>query len=135
MINQRRSFEKNSLVLFGISVLCKMLFQYTNPQKTENLFIFTEEILLRKIYFLSEIEASTHLRILRLNKSLHEIAQIRSFFWSVLSCIRTKYWGLLRKSPYLVWIQENTDQKKTPYMDNFHAVNLILIKQEKIVAL
>ena len=28
--------------------------------------------------------------------------QIRSFFWSVFSCIRTKYGDLLRKSPYSV---------------------------------
>ena len=38
--------------------------------------------------------------------------QIRSFFWSVISCIRTKYGGLLCKSPYSVQIQENRDQKK-----------------------
>ena len=38
--------------------------------------------------------------------------QIRSFFWSVFSCIRTEFGDLLRKSPYSVRIQENTDQKK-----------------------
>ena len=38
--------------------------------------------------------------------------QIRSFFWSVFSCIRTKYGDLRSKSPYSVRIQENTDQKK-----------------------
>ena len=38
--------------------------------------------------------------------------QIRSFFWSVFSCIRTEYGHLLRKSPYSVQAQENTDQKK-----------------------
>ena len=38
--------------------------------------------------------------------------QIWSFFWPVFSCVRTEYGDLLRKSPYLVWIQENTDQKK-----------------------
>ena len=38
--------------------------------------------------------------------------QIGSFFWSVFSCIRTKYRDLLRKSPYSVRIQENKDQKK-----------------------
>ena len=40
-------------------------------------------------------------------------AQIRSFFWSIFSCIRTEYGDLFRKSPYSVWIQENTDQKKS----------------------
>ena len=38
--------------------------------------------------------------------------QIRSFFWSLFSCIWTEYGDLRSKSPYLVQIQENTDQKK-----------------------
>ena len=38
--------------------------------------------------------------------------QIRKCFWSVFSCIRTKYEDLRSKSPYSVQIQENTDQKK-----------------------
>ena len=37
--------------------------------------------------------------------------QIQSYFWSVFSCIRTKYGYLLRKSSYSVRIQENLDQK------------------------
>ena len=37
---------------------------------------------------------------------------VRSFFWSMFSCIRTEYGDLLHKSPYSVRIQENTDQKK-----------------------
>ena len=37
--------------------------------------------------------------------------QIRSFFWSVFSRIRTEYEEILI-SPYLVRMQENTDQKK-----------------------
>ena len=36
--------------------------------------------------------------------SLRESAQIRSFFWSVFSCIRTEYGDLLRKFPYSVQI-------------------------------
>ena len=36
--------------------------------------------------------------------------QIRSFFWSVFSCI-------------LVRLQENTDQCISPYLDTFHGVN------------
>ena len=35
--------------------------------------------------------------------------QIRSYFWSVFSCIRTEYRDLLGKSPCLVRLQENTD--------------------------
>ena len=38
--------------------------------------------------------------------------QIRSFFWSVVSCIRTEYGDILRKSPYSLRMQESTDQKK-----------------------
>ena len=38
--------------------------------------------------------------------------QIRSFSWSVFSCIWTKYGDLNRKSPYSARIQENTEQKK-----------------------
>ena len=40
-----------------------------------------------------------------------ENVQIRSYFWSVFSCIRNEYGDLLRKSPYSFQIQENTDQK------------------------
>ena len=38
--------------------------------------------------------------------------QIRSFFWSLFSRIRTKYGDLLRKYPYSIGIRENTDHKK-----------------------
>ena len=38
--------------------------------------------------------------------------QMRSFFWSVFSCMHTEYADLPSKSLYSVWIQENTDQKK-----------------------
>ena len=37
--------------------------------------------------------------------------QIRSYVWSVSSCIQTEYGDLRNKSPYSVRIQENTDQK------------------------
>ena len=38
--------------------------------------------------------------------------QMRSYFWSVFSRIRTKYGDLRSKSPYSVRMQENKDQKK-----------------------
>ena len=38
--------------------------------------------------------------------------QIRSFFWSVFSNIRTEYEDLRSKSPYSLRIQENTDHNK-----------------------
>ena len=37
--------------------------------------------------------------------------EIRSYFWSVFSSIRTEYGDLFCKSPYSVRIQENMDQK------------------------
>ena len=47
----------------------------------------------------------------------------------MLSCIRAEYGDLLSKSPYLVRIQENADQKKTPYLDTFHAVIVGIISK------
>ena len=38
--------------------------------------------------------------------------QIRSYFWSVFSCIRIEYGDLLRTSPYSIRIHENMDQKQ-----------------------
>ena len=38
--------------------------------------------------------------------------QIRSYLWSVFSCIRTEYGEILRISPYSARKRENTDQKK-----------------------
>ena len=37
--------------------------------------------------------------------------QIRSYFWSVFSCIRIEYGDLRSKSPYSIRIRENMDQK------------------------
>ena len=48
--------------------------------------------------------------------------QIRSFFRSVFSRIWTEYGDLRSISPHSLRIRENTDQKKTPYLDTFHAV-------------
>ena len=36
---------------------------------------------------------------------------MRSYFWSVFSCILTEYGDLQSKSPYPVRMQENADQK------------------------
>ena len=48
------------------------------------------------------------------------------FCWSVFSRIPTEYVDIRSISPYSVRIQKNTDQKKTPYLDPFHAVLLLL---------
>ena len=60
-----------------------------------------------RIYIYSEcvLKYTVHLRYVK-------SVQIRSFFWSVFSCIWTECRDLLLKSPYSVRIQENTDQKK-----------------------
>ena len=65
--------------------------------------------------------------------------KIRSYFWSVFSCIRTEYGDLRSKFEY----SPNTGKhgpEITPYLDNFHAVTVVKkyhtkknIKQNKVV--
>ena len=57
--------------------------------------------------------------------------QLRSFFWSVFSRIRTEHRDLLSKSPYSVRIRENTNQKKTLYLDTFHSMTFFKTIQTK----
>ena len=45
--------------------------------------------------------------------------QIRSFFWSAFSRIRTEYGEILRIFPYSVQIRENMDQKKLRIWTHF----------------
>ena len=54
------------------------------------------------------------INVIATNQNCHCVksVQLRSYFWSIFSCIRTEYRDLLRKSPYLIQIQENTNQKK-----------------------
>ena len=54
---------------------------------------------------------------------MHENCPYLEFPWSVFSRIWPEYGDLLCKSPYLVQIRENTDQK-TPNMDTFYAVRV-----------
>ena len=56
-----------------------------------------------------------------------EIVWIRWLFWSVFFRIPTEYGNLLWKSLYSVRKQENTDQKKTPNLDDFQAVLDIMV--------
>ena len=64
---------------------------------------------------------------LSINLCLHcvKIVQMRSFFWSVFSCIRAEYGDIRSKSQYLVRIQENTDHKNSLF-DTFHAVLVVV---------
>ena len=54
---------------------------------------------------------------------LREKCSNTEFFLVRISRTWTEYRGLLHKSPYSVQLWENTDQKKTPYLDNFCAVD------------
>ena len=52
--------------------------------------------------------------------------QIRSYFWSVFSCIQTEYWDLRSKSPQISRLSPNTGKygpEITPCLDTFNAVN------------
>ena len=51
------------------------------------------------------------------NKVLHCVksVRIRNLFWSVFPHIQTEYGEILRISPYLVQMRENTDQKNSDY--------------------
>ena len=46
-------------------------------------------------------------------------------FWSLFSHIRTQYGDLLRKSPYSVWMRENTDQKNSEYGHFLRSARLV----------
>ena len=43
-----------------------------------------------------------------------------------------RYSTELLKSPYSVQIRENTDQKKTPYLDTFHTMRSLKKKAAKL---
>ena len=62
------------------------------------------------------------------NSDCMKSVQIRSFFWSIFSCIRTEYWDLRSKSPYSVLVQENANQKNLRIWTLFKQC-LILIKR------
>ena len=64
--------------------------------------------------------------------------QIRGFFWSVFSCIRTEFEDIRSKSSYSVQIHENTDQKKlfiwtlfTQWMFLYFKINWRMILHQK----
>ena len=63
--------------------------------------------LLRELSEIVSISKITTLRIILFTLRFLQFGSNESVF----SCIRTEYRNLLRKSPYSVQIQENTDQK------------------------
>ena len=69
-----------------------------------NIFkLLVKHITIRLLYY----KSSFYLRYQHRRKSV----QMWSHFWFVFSFIPTEYGDFLRKSPYSVRIQENTDQK------------------------
>ena len=53
-----------------------------------------------------------------------KIVQIRRFFWSVFSCIRTEYGDLRSKSPcFQSEYREIHTRKNSPYLNTFHVVH------------
>ena len=61
--------------------------------------------------------------------ALRESVQIRSYFWSVFSCIRTEYGDSLLSGDSLLCVFSPNIGKYgpeiTPYLDTFHACNLL----------
>ena len=63
-------------------------------------------------YLRTRITLRTYMKLREEDIHCVKSVQIRSFFWSVFSCILTEYGDLPRKSRFSARIQENTDQKK-----------------------
>ena len=59
--------------------------------------------------------------IVNVTDTAWKVSQIRSFFWSVFSCIRTEYWDL----------QSKYRPEKTPYLDTFQAGNSHTFTQQR----
>ena len=66
-----------------------------------------------------------------------KVFKIWSLFWSVFSWIRAKYGDLRSKSPYLVRLEENTDQKKlciwTPFTQCSNGSVKIPVKSVRVI--
>ena len=81
---------------------------------------FKRSTSLKELVMMAILEDNTMIAMIK----YHCVKSIlmRSFFWSVFSCLWTEYGDLLCKPPYLFQIRENTDQKNSPYSDIFCAV-------------
>ena len=80
---------------------------FTPPENNRKLLVFREY----KIEKITRNELTAQEQIWNILQGVHYVknVQIRSFFWSVFSCIRTEYAG--KYGP-----------EKTPYLDTFQAV-------------
>ena len=73
----------------------------------------------RNLSFLSEIAVSLgeviNHQILNYQHVKRKTCSYAEFFWSIFSHIRTEYKDLRSKSPYLVQMQENAEQKNSHF--------------------
>ena len=92
---------RNFVLLYALSIII-MLYSFIpeNIEYVHELRFLSSFLLRSSIFFLQSVRRK------------FTNYQIQSFFWSVFSCIFTKYGDLLCKTPYLVRIQENTDHKE-----------------------
>ena len=104
--------------VFYLNVQCmKKLSEYTYFYISKNITYFCLFLKLLKALSIS-LSALTCQKLLGKchcqacsRSSCVKSAQIRSFFWSVFSRIRTKYRDILFVFPYSLRLRENTDQK------------------------
>ena len=73
-------------------------------------FIFCAVFVLKLYSHINIYKVTFFIKIISTIHCLESV-QIRSYFWSVFSRIRTEYREILRIFPYSVRMQENTDQK------------------------
>ena len=76
-------------------------------------------------YFRKKAQSCLMLSCIYLKSHSGKIVQMQSLIWSVFSRMRTEYKDSIRKSPFSAQIRENTDLKKTPFLDIFYAVSSI----------
>ena len=69
-----------------------------------------------------------HAAVLSFRRLLHclKSVQIRSFFWSVFSGIRTEYGEIRSISPYSVQMRENADMNNSDFRYLLHSENYAL---------
>ena len=93
-------FEKKPLLLFFRSKLCANYWTFV-PNKP---IIFAGSGVKFLTYFLSSFTWESY-------SFAFAWSSLRSYFWSVFSCIRTEYGKTRSITPYSVRMQENVDQK------------------------
>ena len=82
--------------------------------KIKSSYLFLKKISITNVWQGSQLlcEDFSKWTVIAVEQHCVKSAEIRSFFWSVFSHIRTEYGDLIRKLSHLVWIRQSTDQKK-----------------------